>query len=187
MQTDQYYIEQSIIEDPIAQTRLFKKYFSRMYHICLRFAKSATDAEDILQEGFIKVFANLNSFRNEGTFENWMKRIMINTSFNYYKRKYPNFNDVDFEKLESPRYKKQNILEVMSENEILDLVDELPEGYKTVFNLSAIQGYTHREIGQMLNISKNTSKSQLNRAKTSLREKIRVLFQVEDLTSYYDN
>lgn len=129
----------------------------------------------------------MDSLRNEGSLENWMKKIMINTSFNFYKRKYPYFCEVDFEKINYTGPKKQNILDILSENEILELVEDLPEGYKTVFHLSAIQGYTHKEIGQMLNISKNTSKSQLNRAKTSLKEKIKILFQAEDFSALYDN
>ncbi len=187
MISDQYNIEACLRDDPKAQTRLFNQYFQKMYAICLRMAKSNADADDILQEGFIKVFANLKSFRNEGSLESWMRRIMINTSYNFYKRKYPPFQDVDFEKTSIPKQKALNGLDLISEKDISGLVNELPNGYKKVFMLSAIQGYTHKEIGNMLHISKNTSKSQLNRAKSSLKEKISLLYHYEDFNSYYEN
>ncbi|MCF8228698.1 MAG: sigma-70 family RNA polymerase sigma factor [Bacteroidales bacterium] len=187
MNSDQKYIEACLKNDPKAQAKLFRKYFNRMYIICLRLAKNNMDADDILQEGFIKVFANLKSFRNEGSLESWMRRIMINTSFNFYKRKYPSFQEVDFEKISIPRHKPADALDLIAEKDISCLVEELPKGYKKVFMLSAVQGYTHKEIGKMLHISKNTSKSQLNRAKTSLKEKISNVFQYEDFNSYYEN
>jgi RNA polymerase sigma factor (sigma-70 family) len=158
-----------------------------MYSVCLRFAKSAMDADDIVQEGFIKIFANLKSFRNDGHIESWMRKIMINTSYNYYKRKYPIFQDVDFDKTSLPKYRSETALDIISEKDISILIDQLPKGYKTVFNLSAIQGYTHKEIGQMLKISKNTSKSQLNRAKNSLKEKINHEYNYQDFNTYYEN
>ncbi|MCF8234784.1 MAG: sigma-70 family RNA polymerase sigma factor [Bacteroidales bacterium] len=183
MKHKQISIEGCIENDPRAQSLLFKKYFHKMFGICLRFAKNPTDAEDILQEGFIKVFANLQTFRSEGSLENWMRRIMINTSYNFYKRKYPPFSDMDFETLELPRYKNLDAIDQMSEKDILDLVDKLPEGYQRVFNMSAIEGYTHQEIGNKLKITKGTSKSQLNRAKTCLKKKLLSLLPPEELTT----
>lgn len=169
MEFDDVIISNCIKKDPKAQCRFFKKYSHLMFGVCLRYAKSYVDAQDILQEGFIKIFAKLHSFRNEGSLENWMRRIMINTSYNYYKRKYPYFSEIDFEQHDSNSYKSPNPVDIISESDILRLVKDLPSGYKKVFNLSAIEGYTHKEIGDMLNISKGTSKSQLNRARTTLK------------------
>lgn len=145
------------------------------------------DADDILQEGFIKVFANLESFRSEGSLESWMRRIMINTSFNFYKRKTPQFQEVDFEKTSLPKHKSISALDIMSENDINNLIDELPTGYKAVFNLSAIQGYSHKEIGNLLRISINTSKTQLHKARLTLKEKINSRFQYEEFNTWYEN
>lgn len=145
--------------------------------ICLKMAKNETDAQDILQEGFIKIFRNLESFRNDGPLEAWMRRIMINTSYNFYKKKYPVFTDIDFDKTVITKHAAESAMDIMTEKELKKLISELPKGYQTVFRMSALEGYTHREIASQLSISRNTSKSQLNRAKTSLREKIRNHYQ----------
>jgi len=176
-----------IENDPKAQLKLYKRYFKKMYSTCLRYAKSSEDAEDIMQEGFIKIFNNFSTFRNEGTLESWMRKIMINTSYNYYKRKRPSVSEYDLEKFEYHGYRKHAILDQFLENDLHILIEGLPEGYKKVFNLSAVQGYTHTEISKMLNISRNTSKTQLKRAKTSLREKISQIYHIKEQNSYYEN
>jgi len=158
--------------DKVAQKKLYNHYSKRMFAICLRFAKNHSEAEDILQDGFIKVFRNLNSFRNDGKLDAWVRRIMVNTAINSYKRKMPNFKDIDFDRFDNSFTCNESIVETMSREELLCLVQELPTGYKKVFNLNAIEGYTHKEIGEMLNISINTSKSQLARARQSLQKKI---------------
>jgi len=176
----------NIETDPKTQSKLFKKYFHKMHIVCQHYAKNNEDAQDILQEGFIKIFANLNTFRNEGSLENWMKRIMINTSFNFYKRKKLFNNELEFESYENTKTKKDRVYDQFLEDDLQKLINDLPEGYKKVFNLSAVQGYTHKEIGKMLNISKNTSKSQLNRAKNTLREKISSIYCLNEPESYYE-
>lgn len=187
MKTDNREIYENLAKDRKEQSRLFHKYFSRMYSICRRFAKNAEDAEDILQEGFIKIYSNFHSYRSDGSLENWMKRIMINTSYNFYKRRRPSCSDIDFDQYEYPASYKQNIIDQFLESDLNNLINELPEGYKTVFNLSAVEGYTHKEISKKLNISKNTSKSQLNRAKTSLREKISNIYHFDQHSLYYEH
>ncbi len=158
--------------DTLAQQKLYQQHASIMYGVCQHFAKCKQEAEDILQEGFIKVFRHLKTFRNEGNLESWMRRIMINTAINYYKRKMPAFPDTDFERMESKRADNNFVISRLSHEELLALVQSLPKGYRMVFNLYAIEGYKHPEIAKMLNISVNTSKSQLSRAKEVLKTKI---------------
>lgn len=144
-----------------------------MYSVSLRFAKDVDEANDILQEGFVKVFSNLASYRNEGSLEGWIRRTIVNTAINYYKKnlKHRNSADLDtvmiFEKSDTV-----SAIDQMSENELLKIISKLPDGYRTVFNLNVIEGYTHREIGDMLNISENTSKSQLARARAYLQKRV---------------
>ncbi len=172
MRSTENLIAQCLKCDTTAQYELYQKYSPKMFGVCLRFAKCREEAEDILQEGFIKVFRNLKTFRNEGKLEAWIRRIMVNTAINFYKRKYPAFPDIDFDRLQLKHHSHDDITAIMSHKEILETVQKLPKGYRMVFNLYVIEGYTHKEIGNMLNISVNTSKSQLSRAKDLLKIKI---------------
>jgi RNA polymerase sigma-70 factor (ECF subfamily) len=172
MRSTENLIAQCLKCDTTAQYELYQKYSPKMFGVCLRFAKCREEAEDILQEGFIKVFRNLKTFRNEGKLEAWIRRIMVNTAINFYKRKYPAFPDIDFDRLQHKHHSHEDITAIMSHKEILETVQKLPKGYRMVFNLYVIEGYTHKEIGNMLNISVNTSKSQLSRAKDLLKIKI---------------
>ncbi len=158
--------------DKRSQDLLYKYFAPKMYGICLRFSGNAMEADDILQEGFIKVFTKLKDFRNEGSLEGWIRRTIINTAINSYRKnlKYSKFNDI--EGVEIPELNEENVYDKLSKEELVDLIRELPNGYRTVFNLNVIEGYTHREIGEMLKISDNTSKSQLTRARNILKKKI---------------
>ncbi len=178
------YNEKEIIERCIrgerkAQTLLYRQHSPKMYGICLRYAKNDTDAEDILQEGFIKVFRYLKDFRGEGSFEGWMRRIMITTSLNFYKKKSLLRSDIEYDKVKLEFASSPEAISKMTMEELLSLIQKLPTGYRTVFNLNTIEGYTHQEISQMLNISINTSKSQLSRAKSSLKAKLTKLISFE--------
>lgn len=172
MQQDQL-IKKVLKGDPRAQKAFYDQYASKMYGVALRFAKDVDEANDILQEGFVKVFSNLASYRNEGSLEGWIRKTIVNTAINYYKKnlKHKNSADLDtvmiFEKSDTV-----SALDQMSENELLGVISKLPDGYRAVFNLNVIEGYTHREIGDMLNISENTSKSQLARARAYLQKRI---------------
>jgi len=160
-----------IREDEIAQRRLYSRFAPLLFGICMRFAKNRQEAEDILQEGFIKIFKNLKTFRNEGVLEAWMRRVIINTAINLYKKKIPNFQDIDFERWKN-RGVKNDAIDNLSHAEIMKFIQELPHGYRVVFNMNVIEGYTHKEISEKLNISVNTSKSQLSRARKVLQNKI---------------
>ena len=160
-----------------AKELLYKHFAPRMYGICLRFAGNQMEADDILQEAFIKIFTKLKDFRNEGSLEGWIRRTIINTAINFYRRnlKYATMNDL--EGVEKPDNNQADIHDKISHDDLLRLINELPNGYRTVFNLNVIEGYTHKEIGKMLNISDNTSKSQLTRARTALQQKIKKLMK----------
>ncbi len=164
-------INRCISEDEKAQERLYSKFAPALFGICMRFAKNRQEAEDILQEGFIKIFKNLKTFRNEGVLEAWMRRVIINTAINFYKKKIPNFQDIDFERWKN-RQVRNEAIDNLSHTELLEAIQELPKGYRMVFNMNIIEGYTHKEISQKLDISVNTSKSQLSRARKVLQNKI---------------
>jgi RNA polymerase sigma-70 factor (ECF subfamily) len=148
-----------------------------MYGICLRFAGNEMDANDILQEGFIKVITKIKDFRNEGSFEGWIRRTIINTAINYYRKNLRTSKFQDIDDLDVPVSNEETIFDRLSKEELIGLVQDLPNGYRTVFNLNVIEGYTHKEIGQMLNISDNTSKSQLTRARSILQKKVSLLMK----------
>jgi len=154
------------------QEDLYKRFSPRMYAVCLRYAGNAEEAEDILQEGFIKVFKKLNSFRSEGSFEGWVRRIFVNTAIEHFRKK--RYLQPVTEKEENTIEGKYfSVLDELAEKDILALVQELSPGYRTVFNMYVVEGYTHKEIADMLNISEGTSKSQLSRAKVILQDMVK--------------
>ena len=156
-----------------AQETFYQMFAPKMYAVCLRFAKDHDEANDILQEGFIKVFTNLKSYRGEGSLEGWIRRTIVNTAINFYKKNLKFRNAADIETvLIFERSTDANAVELMSAKELMEHVTQLPEGYRTVFNLNVIEGYTHKEIADLLNISENTSKSQLSRARAYLQKRI---------------
>ncbi len=172
MQEDQL-IKKVLEGNARAQKAFYQTFAPKMYGVALRFARDRDEANDILQEGFVKVFSYLKSYRGDGSLEGWIRKTVVNTAINYYKKnaKHHSNADVDtvmiFEKSQDV-----SAIEQMSAAELLEHVKELPDGYRTVFNLNVIEGYTHKEIGEMLDISENTSKSQLSRAKAYLQKRI---------------
>ncbi|WP_299157121.1 sigma-70 family RNA polymerase sigma factor [uncultured Tenacibaculum sp.] len=163
--------------DREAQQSLFEQYSPKMLGVCRQYVKDIHHAEDLMLQGFFKVFTNLNKFKNEGSFEGWIRRIIVNTCLTYLRKKNPIqlteedfvFNDVATESLENT-----------SVEDIQKLIDKLPEGYKLVFNLYAIEGYKHSEISKRLNISEGTSKSQLFKARKFLQESYIKLNKIKD-------
>jgi len=172
MQTAEVNIEMYLNNDNKSKELIYRHFAPKMYGICLRFAGNEMEADDILQEGFIKVLTKIKDFRNEGSFEGWIRRTIINTAINYYRKnlKYSKFQDID--DCEINIATDESVFDKLSKEELVNLIHELPNGYRTVFNLNVIEGYTHKEIGQMLNISDNTSKSQLTRARSILQKKV---------------
>ncbi|MEA3504123.1 MAG: sigma-70 family RNA polymerase sigma factor [Bacteroidota bacterium] len=155
-----------------SQQELYRLFAPKMFGVCMRYAKNKMEAEDILQEGFIKVFSNINKFKNEGSFEGWIRRTFINTAINHYKKNLRYARELDVDGFEIENNGDMKVIEKLSMDEISSKIQELPEGYRVVFNLNVIEGYTHKMIGQMLGVSENTSKSQLLRAKRILRDKL---------------
>lgn len=156
---------------------LYRRFSGKMFGICLRFTKNNMEAEDLLHDGFIKVLDNLKHFRNEGPLEGWMRRLMVNTAINLFRRKKSSgkFN-ADIDEGYYLEAEGTDIVSGLSAEELLGLVRDLPEGYRMVFNLYAIEGYKHQEIALMLGISENTSKSQFMKARRYLQVRIKELY-----------
>ena len=151
------------------QYELYERFAPKMYGVCLRYASSNEEAEDILQEGFIKVFKKIGSYRSEGSFEGWMRRIFVNTAIEHFRRK--TYTQPITEAEESTvEGKYLSVLDALAEKDIVQLVQQLSPGYRTVFNMYVIEGYSHKQIAEELGISEGTSKSQLSRAKQILQE-----------------
>lgn len=159
--------------DRKAQKELHRIFYSKMMNVCYRYSKNAEDAEDLLQDGFVKVFTNLHRFDFNGSLEGWIRRIMVNTAIDFY-RKNKNIHFVDEEgdyTLETSKVESaDNIYSQFGVIEIMNAIQQLSPVYKTVFNMYVIDGYKHKDIAEHLNISEGTSKSNLAKAKSNLRE-----------------
>ncbi len=155
------------------QETLYQRFSPKMYAVCLRYAQQESDAQDLLQEGFIKVFNNLHRFRNEGSFEGWMRRVFVNTAIEHFRKKSAHFISVSEKEENTIEDVDINALDQLAAKDIIRIIQELSPGYKQVFNLYVVEGYSHKEIGEMLQISEGTSKSQLARAKMILQKKVK--------------
>jgi RNA polymerase sigma factor (sigma-70 family) len=154
-----------------AQRVLYDKYASPMLGLCKRYIKGEMEAEDVMINGFMKVFTKIDLFEEKGSFEGWMKRIMINEALGFIRKNKSMYLEIEIEAAD----KEPDIDKLFTELETKDLlkmVNELPSGYRTIFNLYAIEGYSHKEIAEMLGINENTSKSQLSRARMHLQKKL---------------
>lgn len=151
-----------------AQQKLFDLYSPKMNGVLMRYLKSKEYREDVLIEAFFKVFSNLDRFRGEGSFEGWIRRIVVNEAL-MFLRKQHNFN-MTLEITDFDQPVKMNVVENLAAQDILKLMNELPTGYRTVFNLYVVEGYKHREIAELLGVSINTSKSQLILAKKRMQD-----------------
>ena len=154
------------------QEELYKRFAPKMYAVCLRYANNADDAQDLLQEGFIKVYRNLHRFRGEGSFEGWIRRVFVNTSIEHFRKKSAHLSSVSEKEEATIEDTDITALDTLAEKDIVSIIQELSPGYRTVFNLYVVEGYSHKEIGEMLGISEGTSKSQLARAKAILQKRI---------------
>lgn len=163
-------------QDRKSQQLVYEKYARVMYGICLRYSSDREAAQDLLQDGFIKVFMNINSFENKGSFEGWMKRIFINLALeNIRKDKTKKLQSDDIENISDIDIadETEGDIDKITEDELLAMVQELPQGYRSVFNLYAIEDYSHKEISEMLGIAEGTSRSQYIRARALLQEKVK--------------
>ena len=167
------YSEQEIIagcqqQKAIYQEKLYQLYSRRMMAICVRYTRTRAEAEDIFHEAFVKVFQHIHSYQG-GSFEGWMRRIFVNMAINYYHKNRKYQDQVDHAAIEETSATDNNIISSISSQELLGMINQLPEGYRLVFNLYVIEGFNHREIADMLSIAEGTSKSQLAKAKSYLK------------------
>ncbi|MCK5766422.1 MAG: sigma-70 family RNA polymerase sigma factor [Bacteroidales bacterium] len=161
---------------------LYKKYAPTMLGICMRYCKRKEEAEDVLHEGFIKVFANVCKFRGEGSFEGWIKRIMINTSLSHYHANLKHYFQSDVEEigdLTSGDEDEGVYSNAPPRSELLSLIQDLPDGYRFVFNMFVFEDFSHKEIAHELGISVNTSKSQLAKARRRLQKKLQQTYKLQ--------
>lgn len=165
-------IEKAIKKDRRAQQHLFNLFAPKMLGVCRQYFRDADRAEEVMLMGFLKVFNHLEDFQNKGSFEGWVRRIMVNQSISELRKdsKFRFVQDTDIENESSYSVEMDTELEA---DEIQELIDELPEGYRTVFVLYVIEGYKHNEIAELLKISENTSKSQLHKARKLLQTKFK--------------
>lgn len=169
-------IEQELIKSCIggdgkAQKKLYDLYSKNMFGVCLRYSNNYDDAKDILQEGFIKVFTKINQFNSSGAFEGWIRKIFVNTALEHYRSNKYHQKETDVE------FANENLhddftIEKMTQKEILEILNNMSPGFRNVLNLYVIEGYSHAEIAEMMQISEGTSKSQLSRARVVLKQEI---------------
>ena len=162
--------------DQQAQRHIYNELSGVLYSICLRYMGNEDDAKDVFQEGFVKLFDNLNSFRFDGSFEGWAKRIMVNMALTQLRKRKP-MSDVEMENHEEVAH-DQDVLSKMGADDLMRLIRELPDGYREVFSLYAVEGYSHKEIADMLEISEGNSKLRMNRARKMLQARVIELMQV---------
>ena len=151
------------------QRLLYDRFSSLMYSVCLRYTENTEEANDVLQEGFIKVFKSLAKFRGEGSFEGWVRRIFINTSIEHYRKKVKLYNVTEVQENTIEDH-ELSALDSLAVKDIMNLINQLSPGYKQVFNMHVIEGYSHKEIADIMGITEGTSKSQLARAKGVLKK-----------------
>ena len=165
-------IEGCIRGDRKMQYELYERFSPKMYGVCLRYAANAEEAEDILQEGFIKVFKKIGSYRGDGSFEGWIRMIFVNTAIEHFRKK-SYLQPITEQEESSIEGKYVSVLDSLAEKDIIKLIQQLSPGYRTVFNMYVIEGYTHKQIAEALKISEGTSKSQLSRAKLILQDLVK--------------
>lgn len=172
---DETLVDECVSGNAKAQRMLFERYSAKMLGVAIRYIKDKERTEDVLQDAFIKVFKNLKKFKHDGSLEGWIRRIVVNTALDQLRKNKKRQSNVElddsFFELATDSFTEERL----QAESLLNLVQQLPEGYRTVFNLFAIEGYSHKEIAKKLNISENTSKSQYSRAKSVLRDVLKKL------------
>lgn len=172
---DSTLVKNCVKGDQRSQRMLFEKFAPKMLGICMRYAKNTQQAEDVLQEGFIKVFTKLEHYSGKGSLEGWIRRVMVNTSLDQIRKNVKFQDNVAMDDVSYKLELSAFIIEGLQEQDLLQLISEMPEGYKVVFNMFAIEGFSHKEIAAELGISENTSKSQYSRARAYLKVKLEEL------------
>lgn len=168
--TEEAILQGCLRNDAIAQRELYNRYSPKMLTVCYRFAHNREDAEDMLQEGFIKVFSQIHTFENRGAFEGWIRRIIVHTCINILKKNRKFNENLDIIHATGVLIREEVVPAIIQAKQIVECIRMLPIGYRTVLNLYAIEGYSHREIAMMLEIEESTSRSQFTRAKAMLED-----------------
>ena len=174
--------EQQLIEgcksgNRLAQRELYEKFSRKMMAVCLRYVSDKETARDILQDGFVKVFTNIGSFAGQGSFEGWVRRIFVNSALEYLRKSDVLRESMDLDVSSELVHPDASVLEDISAAELMQLVQDLPAGFRTVFNMFAIEGYSHKEVGEALGITESTSRSQFTRARQLLQRRIKELYR----------
>lgn len=155
------------------QELLYRRHAAKLYAVCLQYSGNDEEARDILQEGFIKIFENLVHYKHEGSFEGWMRRIVVNTALEKYRNRHNLYRVDDIDTIPEQDAEPDNMdYSGLGVSDLLDIIRELPPKYRMIFNLYAIEGYSHKEISKMVNISEGTSKSNLSRARVILQRRV---------------
>jgi len=168
--TEEAILQGCLRNEAIAQRELYHRYSPKMLAVCYRFGHNREDAEDMLQEGFIKVFSQIHTFRNQGAFEGWVRRIIVHTCINNLKKNKKFNESVDIIHATSLQVREETVPSIIQAKQVVECIRLLPLGYRTVLNLYAIEGYSHKEISIMLEIEESTSRSQYTRAKQMLED-----------------
>ena len=184
MISEEQIIEGCASHERKAQKVLYEKYSHLLFGVCLRYAAGRAEAEDILQESFLKIFSRIRDYTGRGSFTGWMRKIVINTALTHYHANLKHRNNVGIEEYSISEAAASGFDEdLFSSEELYKVLNDLPNGYRIVFNLYAVEGYKHKEIAEILGIDLNTSKSQYSRAKAAIREKLEKLSRLK--SSYH--
>ena len=168
--TDEQLVIGCVKGDQGAQKALYQQFARKMMSVCMRYANNRDQAQDMLQDGFVKVFQKIDHFRGDGPLGGWIARTMVNTALDHIRRNKPYDHSLDLTEAEHLHQVDEQVVSSMTTDELMALIQALPTGYRTVFNLFVIEGYAHKEIADMLGISENTSKSQFMKARAYLRK-----------------
>ncbi|MFA7275049.1 MAG: sigma-70 family RNA polymerase sigma factor [Crocinitomicaceae bacterium] len=168
-------IQKCIQGEALAQRRLFDSLAPKMLTVCLRYLGNREEAEDVCQMSFVKLFNNLRDYNNEGSFDGWVRRIFVNTCLDQLRKNKKTKYDVSMDDVDYRLENNDFIMERMEAADLMKIVEQMPTGYRTVFNLFAVEGYSHKEIAERLEITENTSKSQFKRARTHLMNSLEKL------------
>ena len=183
--TDEQLVKLCLQGNNSAQERLYNLFAPKMWTVCLRYMKNEEEAQDVLQMGFVKVFKNLQTFNQSGSLDGWIRKIIINTALDNIRKNKKFENNIQWDAISYQQEDNAgNVLHKLAAEDLMQLINELPTGFKTVFNLYAIEGYSHKEIAQMLNVTESTSKSQYSRAKALLRKIIKEKYA--DIYCHYE-
>ncbi|RFC55879.1 RNA polymerase sigma factor [Brumimicrobium aurantiacum] len=172
---DESLVQNCVSGNGVAQRELFDRFSPLMLGVAMRYIKDKEHAEDVLQDAFIKVFKNLHRFEHKGSLEGWIRRIVVNTALDQLRKNKKNLNDLHLDDSHFELVHNSEAIGKLEAEVLMEIIHQMPDGYRTVFNMYAIEGYSHKEIAEALEISENTSKSQYSRAKSLLRKTLKKL------------